>query len=889
MVNPKGGDDNINLGGGNDVLLAGTGNKTITAVSGDNTINLSTGNNTVTLGTGKDTVISNTGSNTISFIADDTGNDNYTYNGGTDILEFKGDTLSQLSLDLTFGDPKIIRSSEKTVDLKNLATLTSGVTLKDKDGATSNLYNLKTIIGVPTADYAQTLVTGNGDDIIYSGLKNDTINAGTGNNTINLIITETGNENTYTYAGGTDKFVIEGIEDFSDLNLIKDGTNLIVAYGGSASSSTLTINNYYKGNGDEVDAEIKNKMTFSYEGLPAARTLADLIEEKGIIGTVVGTEGPDVFDYSASGSAVRVLGLGGNDTITGSNGGDYLVGGTGSDTIIGNGGNDTYIIDSADWGNGQDVITDNGGVDTLRINTTSDKINPFFDVVLEKEDEEYVVNKGLASYSTGNDLYIISDKDYTLDNAKTSNGVKIVNYFNDDYKIENILIPNNENWTVAIPEKVKNAIGQVVAQWLYNNGYDSVSDVIASGTDEQKAQLVKLYKPITGNGSYLYGTTGDDFIISTSTFGQHLEGKGGNDIVYAPDGGYPYLILGDGDDILFGGIPQDRGYSEYHLGNGNNTVYSKGSDYIILGEGNDEVHITAHSQVWFSGGRNEGTGFLNGGNDVVHFDTDKCAGYFRFYNTIYDDLYMTRAAENDDLVVRYGLANTVTMKDFFKAENNYLNTKFTLYSIKKYGYTNTYGLNLGTAITEKGVKNYIEGAGVIAGTEAAEYLKGSDGNDTFTSNGSDVLNGGKGDDIYNGATLTDSVAIYDSDGNDTLNVSANKDDIKVIFNIKKDGTFAKGGDKLYLANAATFDAWSTTGTLPTVGIKIEGSSSIETIKSADNYKLSEFDKLKSDVAAWLTSAKDGNGYSDVATALSSNNDVSALVAIFENASWKPVA
>ena len=143
-----------------------------------------------------------------------------------------------------------------------------------------------------------------------------------------------------------------------------------------------------------------------------------------------------------------------------------------------------------------------------------------------------------------------------------------------------------------------------------------------------------------------------------------------------------------------------------------------------------------------------------------------------------------------------------------------------------------------------------------------------------------------GNTTYNVSTLIKSTVITDTAGSDILNIGAGKSDINVIFNISKNNTFAEGNDKLFLVDNVTFNAWKTTGDLPTSGVQINGFNSIETIRSNDNAQLVPLTQLKASVAAWLSKANGGAGYADVTTAIKSDADVSQLIAYFENANWQ---
>ena len=870
---PGGGNDIINLGDGNDILLAGSGDKTVTATSGDNIINLGSGNNNVTLGNGSDTVNSGVGTNTIRFAHDDTGNDTYKYANGTDSLIFNGESLSDLSINTTGTDVILTRSNGKTLTMQNLPNLTTGLTIYDGTNASSTLFNLSTTAGSLTAALAQTITTGNGNDTVSVGLGNDTINVGTGTNTITLsALADADNNDTYTYAGGIDTFVLP-VADFSTFKMLRAGDDLIVGYNGDTANNTLTIKNYYN------NTDMSDSINFTAGDVTS--TLTDLIEDKGINAPIIGTDANETLGNALFEDNQTIYGMGGNDTLNGGSGDDYLVGGTSSDTLNGGNGDDTYFIDEDDWGDGQDVITDTAGNDSLKINTTADKINLFFDVSLNKDGDEVVMNGTNATYTKGNDLYICKDNGFTLDNVRTYGGAKIVNYFTEGGAIERVQIPDNSNWGNAFNPELISLTAQKVANWLNDNGFDSTGDAISTGTDGQK-EVLNLYKPFVSSDN-INATNLDDIIITTG-MNKNIRSYDGNDVIYVEPNKGAYVYAGNGDDIIYTGKS-----GSYYTGSGDNTVYvgqRGGSKYIYFGEGNDTIY-TSTDTAW-NGDLyyiTDSTYAPEGGHDVMYWGGPHGGqgDMLCFYNTQFDDMAFTR--NSDDLVIKYGNNNDLTLKDYYKAGNEQWANSNNMVVMAGKGNGNTNWLNLNDATTQSGgLRTVIYG---LTGTEANEYIKGTAGNDVITSNGgNDHLNGGAGDDTYNVASLSDRTTIFDSAGDDILNIGANKDGINIIFNVTKAGTFNSDNNRVYFVDDETFNSWKTSGTHPADGINISGFSSIETINSADGYKIADLGQLKSDVASWLSTANGGAGYSDVVTALKSGNDVSELIAIFNrDANW----
>ena len=351
------------------------------------------------------------------------------------------------------------------------------------------------------------------------------------------------------------------------------------------------------------------------------------------------------------------------------------------------------------------------------------------------------------------------------------------------------------------------------------------------------------------------GTAGNDFIIGTGTSPQTIHTGAGNDIVYATNDASSTIYCDGGNNTIIAGADK---FATIYLGEGNDTIYTSSDN-----DTGNNIFIN--------------NSIIDGGHDTIYWQGAANTN-IRLNKTLYDDVALTQ--DGTDVILRYGNDNTVTVKDYNSISPN---VGFSFYNVTNFKRKNA-------LITEKGIKEYIEGSGTIAGTSANEYIKGSDGADSLTSNGDDVLNGGAGNDTYYVSSLTDSTAIIDSAGSDILNsdilnIAASKSDIKILFNVNSDGSFDSVYDKLYLVDSDTFDACIDSHSMPTSGIKISDFDSIETINATDG-QIANLSQLKSDVANWLTD--DGRSYGSVAAALEDPDaDLTTLIAIFDRAAnWQ---
>ena len=191
-----------------------------------------------------------------------------------------------------------------------------------------------------------------------------------------------------------------------------------------------------------------------------------------------------------------ISGAGGPDTLDGRDGDDLIDGGLGSDTLIGGIGNDTLA-----GRGGNDTVNGGDGNDTYDFTGGGLDIDRFFDqsgtsdrVVIDSFSQILPSFGGLTTGRDGNDLVIIL----------TTGTFRIVDHFN-GHQIETIVASDT---------------GQ--------------SMVLANGL-------------IGGNGNG---------IIAGSHKGETLDGRGGDDFLFAGNGG-DRLIGGDGDDRLSGGHGPD--------------------------------------------------------------------------------------------------------------------------------------------------------------------------------------------------------------------------------------------------------------------------------------------------------------------------------------------
>jgi Ca2+-binding RTX toxin-like protein len=221
---------------------------------------------------------------------------------------------------------------------------------------------------------ANTIVAGEGDNLVQTGDGIDTINTGSGNDRI-----ESGDGASTIVTTGGDNFIETGIGidtilvgDGADIILGGDGANTITGLGGDKHILT--------GDGiDTITLTDGNNQIVTGEG--ASTTVATHGDNTVCAGSGVDTitlgNGDNIVKAGDGANTVAighgenaVWGGAGIDTITVGDGGNYIDGGEGpANTLTTGGGNDTVIS-----GTGVDTITTGGGDDKVLITGGADVI-----------------------------------------------------------------------------------------------------------------------------------------------------------------------------------------------------------------------------------------------------------------------------------------------------------------------------------------------------------------------------------------------------------------------------------------------------------------------------------------------------------------------------------
>ena len=695
--------------------------------------------------------------------------------------------------------------------------------------------------------YGNNLIKlGSGNNTVRLGTGADTIKSGTGNNTICFqnLAKDTGND-VYQFGNGDDKLdrlVLFG-DNLSDLIVDRRGANPVLIRGVNnpvTEQKAITIKNYNV-TADATDLTVITNITNNANN-------SDLITDANF-----DTE-TNLFNIST------ILGdntANADQTLSTGNGNDNIYTGFGNDVITTGIGDNLVHLYIANSGNNNIYTRQGAELDTFVLEN-----NLSFD--------------SLQLLKSDNDLLVAYNGDFD------NNTVKIIDYYSSKaahdqhvkFKVNGTLKTLGE----LFDEKGDGTGG--------GGGDDPGGDTPGGGGEDPVPPVVPI-NVISSDEPTIWGDTINDDITATGNIKQYIYACDGDDIIRVSNHNYSNVVIGNaGNDTIIGSdTTRIDTRDEYHTGPGNNKVYAgNNSPKIYLGPNNDTVYTSTEpasiTDIYIDCKDNAGGG-PNGGYDTIVWRGCKNTNII-FENNSYHDITFTRGLNSDDLILRYGYANSVTLKNYFKTDYEDMGNCIFIHEKTEFG-TNV--ISIHDAIANKGVSIY---AAVLYGTTGADTINGTTGNDLIYGNGNDTLIGKTGDDDYIVSSINNLTTIIDEAGTDTVKIKNPLENINVLFNVQKNGTFAEGQNKYYFVNNTVYTTWQTTAAVPTSGIVIEDFHSIGKISTSDNYSLnySNLLQLKADVANWLKTANGGYGYTDVHTALTSGDEnIGDLIAIFDNASW----
>ena len=486
-----------------------------------------------------------------------------------------------------------------------------------------------------------------------------------------------------------------------------------------------------------------------------------------------------------------------------------------------------------------DTIKGGAGDDTIIGGLGNDKLygeagNNSFEFTFNGENGfgDDIVYNGNSKKTIANDTLVFSDS------KNSSFSFNDLSFFKtgNDLKITYNYIQASENQ------------GSVTVKDYFKANVDhSVKNVEINGASKSIADLTKTNIFTEGKGK-INGTNNDDIIFGSDKK-DTINSLAGNDVIYTGAGN---------DTIVFNTLGENVDHKEITSTGGRNTLQM--SKWNVLEE---ELEFSYNKNEKSMTIRGFGQTETNGNDEYYNNNFELKINNFNNDYTIVDNKkkkYSLLAGEENingtkgnDIIISTGDNKTISTG---AAGNNYV-TLMGTNNIVNIGAGNTEIYH-----TDANGKEFFEEG----------YTK-KNSNDTYNVN------------VFNKKT---SVAILgDNDGNDTLNINGSAKDMRILFNVNKDGSFNTDDNSLCIYHKsssynkfADLDSWF----LPGVEMDWDfgGNNTIETVKARGQQINMDawIDAVKTDVANWL----DENGYGSTEEVIGKENnaaDIKALLNVYQ--------
>ncbi|OGU15129.1 MAG: hypothetical protein A2076_15705, partial [Geobacteraceae bacterium GWC2_53_11] len=665
-VTGLGGDDSIIVGDGTNIIVAGMSSDTVTVGNGTNTIlgdsgeitfnstdklsgitTTSTdlgGNDTVTAGGGINTIIAGFGNDTVTagltaassnVVIGDNGELLYTATG---VLKSAATTDTATA---TGGDDSItlggvfnlvaggmgsdtIAAGNATIVSTNTILGDNGVVTYDTTGTAWLKAVTSTVTGLGGDD---SIIVGDGTNIIVAGMSSDTVTVGNGTNTIlgdsgeitfnstdklsgiTTTSTDLGGNDTVTAGGGINTIIAgfgndtitAGLTATSSNVVLGDNGQLLYTATGVLQAASTTDTATATGGDDNITLGDGNNLVLGGMG-------NDIIKSGNGTNTLLGDNGTVTYDTTGTAwlknATSTVTDLGGDDSITAGNGTNVITGGIGNDTITTGDGSNVISGDSSDidysakdilntvtataigtggtdqitTGNGSNTILGGSGADSITAGLDAASINTIMadnaTITYDNIGQVATVTTTDATATTGgNDTILLGGISNIVLGGMGNDGITAGNGTN------TILGDCGE-----IIYSAANTLEKVTSTLLDLGGSDNITggngtntvvagfgnDTVSAGLDTTSSNVV-----IGDNGELLYTATG---VLRTARTTDTATATGGDDSI----------TLGGVHNVVAGGMGSDT------ITAGNTTVASSNT---ILGDNGTVTYDTA-SSAW---------------------------------------------------------------------------------------------------------------------------------------------------------------------------------------------------------------------------------------------------------------------------------------------------
>jgi len=876
------GNDTLTGGGGDDILNGGAGTDTIDGGTGNNTIDYSDAPATVTVsissatatadGYGTTDTFSNiqningsayadtlTGDANDNIIKAGAGDDNVTAGNGNDTVDggAGNDTLSGGS-----GTDTLTYASATagvTVDLSITTAQNTGGAGTDTISGFENLTGSSYDDNLIGTSVSNVIHGGDGNDKIEGGLSTDTLTGDGGTNTLSyanspsaITVSLATGASQSTGGEGTDT-----VSGFSNLNgsiyndnLTGDANNNIIR--GFAGDDTLT-----GGGGDDI--LVGGAGNDSINGGSGTDTVSYDDATAGVTVTLYVTTAQNTVNAGTDtiSGVENLTGSAYGDTLTGNDSVNVIDSGAGNNTITAGGSNDTIIE-----GSGNDIIDGGSGSDTISyVDATVGVTVDLHAGTATGDGADTLTSIENAIGSVYNDTFISN----TADNAFTGNGgIDTVSYALSSSAVTvNLSTGTGSGYGNDTLSGIENVIGSSHNDIITGDGNNNVirggggTDSLDGGAGTDTADYSAAAFGINVNLSSSTATNDGDSGTDTLSNFENVTGSSHNDTITGSSG-TNVIQGGAGIDALDGGSGSDT--VDYSAAAGGINVNLSSGTATNDGDGSTDT-LSNFENVTGSANNdtitgNSGNNIIDGGTgtDTVTYATATAAVTVDLSSgtatgdgsdTLFNIENVTGSSYNDTLVSSSG-SNVIS--------GGTTGTDTVSYSAAASGVI----VNLGTG-TATG-----DGADTLTSIENAI---GSAYNDTFTgSSGSNVIDGGDGNDTISYASAASAVTVDLStgsatgDGSDTISnienvtASANNDTITASSadNILDGGA---GTDTLSYATATA----GVTVSLAITTAQSTGGSGMDTISNFENLTGSSYDdNLTGSSIANVIHGGDGN-------------------------------
>ena len=804
--------------GGDDVIVGGAGSDTIFGGAGNDSIDGGLGNDSLYGEAGSDTLIGGAGNDTLDGSSgDDLGADRIDGGAGDDTIRTKGtESVDDVVLGGAGADRLVNLANGADLFLSNFPGTAAGIEVVVGAGGAIRGTDSANLLDFRLSSAGNSFVTLTRVTAIFGLGGDDTIH---GTDEVNSLYGGAGHDTLHGY--GKNDYLEGG--DGSDLLVGGDGDDIL-----DAGSEPLVADNVQGGAGDDqiritgrsaefdvlnggADTDTLVNVTsssaptdVSLSGFLGLSADIEIIAMNG--GGIVGTDGPNVFDFRLNSSGSQSVQVLRSRYVAGGAGDDVMRGAIGNDTFFGQAGNDKLYgyggVDYLDGGDGDDSLFGAEGGDTLNGGAGND--------LLEGEEGGDTLIGGLGSDvvrgGDDNDEIYVQSTEALGDVMSGGDGNdRLFNY-------------------AATPLFLNNfrGIGLGIESFVGNG-----QKILGTSATDVMDFRVSTSMPMTLTGvAGIEGLGGDDFIVAGNA-ADSISGGPGNDTIYG-QGGDDTIDGGDGDDLLVGGDGAD---SLVGLAGVDTLDGGEGNDTLLGGDGNDTLQGGANNDT-MDGGVGADTLFGGDGNDEIRTQHTESVSDSIFGNAGNDRLVNIGTT---DLVLYTFNARTSSIEELdgnnakLVGNNNDNVLDFRLTDLPLLAkLTNVTVIDVGggndTVYGSDGVDSIIGGAGddILYGFGDVDSLDGGDGDDTLSGGaGADTLQAGAGNDTFLLRTTEgDGDSMVGGPGTDTLSNGGAAADNMVLSGYTAstnsiEAIDAKGASIVGNANANTFDFRSTTGETPT--------------------------------------------------------------------------